>query len=134
MPLLMLDTNICIYVIKNHPREIRRRLEASRPQHIAISSIVAAELWFGVMKSNQRENNERALDDFLGPVEVIDWPAMAARVYGELRARLEAKGRLIGNMDMLIAAHALYEQATLVTGNRSEFARVEGLKIETWDS
>jgi tRNA(fMet)-specific endonuclease VapC len=74
------------------------------------------------------------LDDFLGLVEVIDWPAMAARVYGKLRARLEAQGRLIGNMDMLIAAHALYRQATLVTRNRSEFARVEGLKIETWDS
>jgi tRNA(fMet)-specific endonuclease VapC len=134
MRLLMLDTNICIYVIKNHPPEIRRRLEALRPQNIAISSIVVAELWFGVMKSHQRENNQRALGDFLGLVEVIDWPAMAARVYGELRARLEAKGRLIGNMDMLIAAHALYRHATLVTRNRSEFARVEGLKIETWGS
>jgi tRNA(fMet)-specific endonuclease VapC len=130
---LMLDTNICIYVIKNHPPEIRRRLEALPPQNIAISSIVAAELWFGVMKSHQRQNNRLALRDFLGLVEVHDWPTVAARVYGELRARLEAKGRLIGNMDMLIAAHALYEHATLVTRNRREFARVEGLRIETWE-
>jgi tRNA(fMet)-specific endonuclease VapC len=132
MPLLMLDTNICIYAIKNHPPEIRRRLEAVRPQNLAISSIVAAELWLGVMKSHRRQHNERALGDFFAFVEVVDWPAGAAPIYGELRARLEAKGRVIGNMDMLIAAHALYQQATLVTRNRSEFERVEGLKIEAW--
>jgi tRNA(fMet)-specific endonuclease VapC len=134
MPPLMLDTNICIYAIKKQPPEIRRHLEAVRPREIAISSIVAAELWTGVMKSGRRYHNEQALDQFLGFVEVLGWPPEAARLYGELRGRLEAKGRLIGNMDMLIAAHALHERATLVTRNQREFEIVEGLKIEAWES
>jgi tRNA(fMet)-specific endonuclease VapC len=131
---LMLDTNICIHIIKHHPAEVRRHLSAGRPQDVAISSIVAAELWTGVMKSRARQRNELALMEFLEFVAVLDWPAEAARVYGELRARLEAKGRPIGSLDMLIAAHALHERAVLVTRNRDEFARVEGLKIESWES
>jgi tRNA(fMet)-specific endonuclease VapC len=134
MPRLMLDTNICIYTIKHQPPQVRVRLEAVRPQDVAISGIVAAELWFGVVKSRRRQHNERALRDFLGFVEVVDWPREAAPLYGELRSRLEARGRPIGNMDTLIAAHALYERATLVTRNRGEFERVEGLQIDCWES
>ncbi len=133
MPHLMLDNNICIYTIKRHPPEVRRRLAGLRPMDVAISSTVAAELWTGVMKSSARQRNEQALREFLGFVEVRDWPTEAASIYGEIRAGLEAKGRPIGNMDMLIAAHALHERATLVTRNRAEFSRVEGLNIEGWE-
>ena len=132
MPRLMLDTDICIHAIKRSAPEVRRRLDATRPENVAISSIVAAELWTGVMKSRERQRNQQALRDFLVFVEVLDWPVEVARVYGELMAELEAKGRPIGAMDMLIAAHALYERATLVTRNRDEFTRVHGLNVESW--
>lgn len=128
----MLDTNICIHAIKRDAPDVRRRLEATRPEDVAISSIVAAELWTGVMKSRERQRNEQALREFLAFVEVLDWPAEAAHVYGEIRAGLQARGRSIGAMDLLIAAHALRERATLVTRNRNEFTRIDGLKVETW--
>ncbi len=132
MPRLMLDTNICIHALKRN-MAVQRRLEATRPAEVAISSVVAAELWTGVMKSRERQGNDRALKEFLDFVEVLDWPAEAARVYGEIRAWLEIKGRSIGTMDLLIAAHAIHERATLVTRNRDEFKRVDGLKVESWD-
>ena len=133
MPRLMLDTNICIHAIKRNEPEIVRRLERTQPQDVAISSVVAAELWTGVMKSRERRRNEQALNEFLAFVEVLDWPNDAARVYGEIRAGLEAKGRPIGAMDLLIAAHAIHVRAALATRNRDEFERVEGLRIESWD-
>ncbi|MHB8380821.1 MAG: type II toxin-antitoxin system tRNA(fMet)-specific endonuclease VapC [Candidatus Binataceae bacterium] len=131
---LMLDTNICIHAIKRNAPEVLRRLEKTKPQDAAISSVVAAELWTGVMKSRELKRNEQALKEFLAFVQVLDWPSTAARVYGEIRAALESKGRPIGAMDLLIAAHCLHEQATLVTRNRGEFARVDGLKLEDWKS
>ncbi|HVA68142.1 MAG TPA: type II toxin-antitoxin system VapC family toxin [Candidatus Binataceae bacterium] len=132
MARLMLDTNICIHAIRRDAPEVRRRLEATRLEHVAISSLVAAELWTGVFKSRERHRNELALREFFGFVGILDWPAEAARAYGEIRVALEGRGRMIGAMDLLIAAHALHEGATLVTRNRSEFVRVPGLKIETW--
>jgi tRNA(fMet)-specific endonuclease VapC len=129
---LMLDTNICIHAIKRNAPEVLRRLEKTSPQDVAISSIVAAELWTGVMKSRERQRNERALREFLAFVEVLDWPTEAASVYAEIRAGLEAKGRSIGAMDLLIAAHAVHLRATLVTRNRNEFTRVAGLRVLTW--
>jgi len=129
---LMLDTNICIYAIKGQPPEVRRRLESTRLEDVAISSIVAGELWTGVAKSREHRRNEQALQEFLAFVTVLDWPAGAAAAYGRIRARLESLGHPIGAMDMLIAAHAVHEGATLVTRNRGEFERVAGLKVETW--
>lgn len=131
---LMLDTNICIHAIKRNAPEVLRRLEKTSPQDVAISSVVAAELWTGVMKSRERQRNEQALREFLAFVEILDWPVEAARVYGEIRAELEAKGRSIGAMDLLIAAHAVHERATLVTRNSDGFERVEVLKFETWET
>jgi tRNA(fMet)-specific endonuclease VapC len=128
----MLDTNICIHAIKRNAPEVVRRLEKTIPEDVAISSVVAAELWTGVMESRERGRNERALREFLAFVDVLDFPAEAARAYGEIRAELEAKGRSIGAMDLLIAAHAVHERATLVTRNSDEFARVEQLKVESW--
>jgi tRNA(fMet)-specific endonuclease VapC len=91
----MLDTNICIHAIRRNAPEVIRHLERTRPQDVAISCVVAAELRTGVMKSRERQRNEQALKEFLAFVEVLDWPADAAVVYGEMRATLEAKGRPI---------------------------------------
>ncbi|MBV8138179.1 MAG: type II toxin-antitoxin system VapC family toxin [Deltaproteobacteria bacterium] len=129
----MLDTNICIHAIKRNEPEIVRRLERTRPRDVAISGVVAAELWTGVIKSRERQRNEQALNDFLAFIEVLDWPSEAARVYSEIRTALEAKGRLIGAMDLLIAAHTSHARAVLATRNREEFARVDGLRVERWD-
>ena len=132
MALVMLDSDICIQAMRRNEPAVLRRLSATRPGDVAISSIVAGELWVGVMKSRDRERGARAVSEFLALVEVVGWPPEAARVYGTIRAALEARGRPIGAMDMLIAAHALHERATLVTRNLAEFMRVDGLKVESW--
>ena len=132
MARLMLDTNICVDVMRGRSPETRRHLERTAPGEAAISSIVAAELWTGVMKSRAPAIAADAVRRFMAFVTVLDWPAEAARAYGDIRARLEASGRSIGAMDMLIAAHAIHEKATLVTRNLSEFRRVPGLKLESW--
>jgi tRNA(fMet)-specific endonuclease VapC len=129
---LMLDTNICVDVMRGRSPEIRRHLERTVPGEAAISSIVAAELWTGVMNSRAPAIAADAVRRFMAFVTVLDWPAEAAQAYGDTRARLEASGRSIGAMDMLIAAHAIHEKATLVTRNLSEFRRVPALKLESW--
>jgi len=128
----MLDTDICVDVMRGRSPAVRSRLECTVPGEIAVSAIVTAELWTGVTKSRELKASENELREFLSYVEVLDWPAEAARIYGGIRARLEAAGNLIGAMDMLIAAHAIHEKAALVTRNLSEFRRVAGLKLENW--
>jgi tRNA(fMet)-specific endonuclease VapC len=128
----MLDSDVCIDVMRRRSPKARRRLERSKPGEVAISSIVAAELWTGAAKSREPERAAQALREFLAYVTVLDWPAEAAVVYGKIRAGLESEDRVIGAMDILIAAHAVYESATLVTRNRDEFERVAGLKLATW--
>jgi tRNA(fMet)-specific endonuclease VapC len=132
MPRLMLDTNHCIYIMKREPSEVVRQFERITPGSIAISSLVVAELCYGIAKSRNKLLSEKALGDFLTYLPSLSWPREAAPIYGELRAKLERIGRPIGSMDMLIAAHALYEDATLITNNRAEFARVAGLRLENW--
>jgi len=132
MPRLMLDTDICIYAMRRRPALVQRRLESLDPSEVAISCMVAAELWFGVMKSQFQLRSEAALLSFLSRVTVLDWPARAARLYGSIRAHLERRGTPIGEEDMLIAAHALHEDLPLVTNSREEFRRVPGLKVESW--
>lgn len=129
---VMLDSDICIHVMRRNAPEVLRRLSAFSPENVSISSIVAGELWVGVMKSRDRERSALAVKELLTLVEIVGWPPKAARAYGEIRAGLEAKGRPIGAMDMLIAAHPLPERATLVTRNLAEFARVEWPKVENW--
>jgi tRNA(fMet)-specific endonuclease VapC len=131
MPRLMLDSDICIDVMRERST-VRARLERIDREDVAVSSIVAAELWTGVSKSTNPGRSRNAVIAFLAYVTVLDWPGEAATAYGELRARLEAVGRSIGAMDLLIAAHALHERAILVTRNLSEFRRISGLKIESW--
>jgi tRNA(fMet)-specific endonuclease VapC len=128
----MLDSDICVYAINDRPQGVRRRLATMRQEDVAVSSVVAAELWAGVAKSRERSRNARALSGFFSGLSVRDWPTDAAPIYGEIKAALERAGRLIGGMDMLIAAHALCENAVLVTNNQAEFRRVKGLRLENW--
>ena len=132
MPRLMLDSDICIDVMRGRSPAIRNRLERTDRDDVAVSSIVAAELWTGVSKSPNPEGSRDAVLALLAYITVIDWPGEAATTYGEIRAELEASGRSIGAMDLLIAAHALHERAILVTRNLSEFRQASGLRIETW--
>lgn len=129
---LMLDTNICIYIIKQKPAEVLVRFADYEVGDIAISSITVAELQCGIMKSKQPGRNQQALDQFLFPLSTLDFDRAAAVSYGECRAALESQGRPIGALDMLIAAHALSRGLTLVTNNTGEFSRIPGLTTENW--
>lgn len=128
----MLDTDTCISLIKARPDKISRRLSRLPVEDVGISSIVAAELWYGVALSEKKKQNEAALQDFLDFVKVLDWPTGACPVYGRIRAHLKKKGTLIGAMDLLIASHASFLNAVLVTNNTREFDRVPELKMENW--
>lgn len=131
MPGYMLDTNICIFVMAGRGAALAERFEAES-ERLCISSVTLAELSYGVEKSAARERNRRALDGFVARLEVLGFDDGAARVYGALRARLERDGRVIGPYDMMIAAHAVSRGLTVVTNNRREFDRVEGLAVEDW--
>jgi tRNA(fMet)-specific endonuclease VapC len=130
--ILLLDTNICIYLIKKHPTEVLRRFEEYEVGDIGISSITAAELHFGAQKSQQPDKNLQALEQFLLPLAVVPFGGEAVIAYGRLRAHLEKQGTPIGSLDTLIAAHALGLDLTLVTNNLREFERVPDLKVENW--
>ena len=128
----MLDTDACIALIKNRPISMRSRLSLLTPEDVGISSIVAAELWFGVANSQKKKKNESALKDFLEFVTLLGWHSEAAPLYGQIRAHLQKLGTPIGAMDMLIASHALFLDTVLVTNNTREFDRIPDLKIENW--
>jgi tRNA(fMet)-specific endonuclease VapC len=128
----LLGTNICIALIKDRPEFLRSRLTGFSTDEVGVSAIVVAELWYGVSLSQKKRQNESALRDFLDYVSVLDWPAEAGPTYGRLRAMLQKAGTPIGAMDLLIASHALWLDATLVTNNVKEFRRVPNLRIEDW--
>ena len=134
MILYMLDTNICIYIIKQKPANVINRFKQLRISSIAISSITLSELEYGVMKSSKPDQNQLALSQFVAPLEILPYGDDAAQHYGNLRAHLEKQGTPIGSLDTLIAAHALSVNCTLVTNNEKEFARAPGLQIENWIS
>ena len=128
----MLDTNICIGLIRNKPQSLIARLTACIPGEVGVSAITIAELAHGAQKSNRVEENISALEQFLYPLEVADFDQRASAAYGLVRAFLEHKGKIIGSMDLLIGAHALSLDAILVTNNTSEFKRIPNLNIEDW--
>ena len=129
---LLLDTNICIYLIKKKPPSVLRHFDAYQASTIGISSITVAELEFGVQKSRYPSQNQEALEQFLLPLVILDFDHQAARAYGKLRALLESRGKVIGALDMLIAAHALSQDLPLATNNAKKFSRVPGLKVFDW--
>lgn len=128
----LLDTNICIYIIKQKPPEVLQKFQTYNVGDIGISSISVAELEFGVYKSQFPEKNQQALEQFLLPLKIVDFDAGAANMYGNIRAILEKQGTPIGSLDTLIAAHALSLGITLITNNVKEFSRVPNLKLENW--
>ncbi len=128
----MLDTNICIYLIKQKPPKVLKHFKSHTIGDIGISSITLAELRYGVAKSQHVEKNQQALDEFILPLEIEDFNEKAAEEYGTVRTDLEKAGKPIGSMDMLIGAHALAIGATLVTNNTKEFKQVKNLKVVDW--
>ena len=127
----MLDTNICIYVINSRPEKVLTRFRQERLGDIAISSVTAAELAFGVAKSGSARNRQ-GLEMFLSTLEILPFDEAAIWHYGDLRADLELRGQSIGSLDTMIAAHALTTDTILVTNNTREFERVPGLRLENW--
>ncbi len=129
---LMLDTNVCIYLIKEHPPSVLERFASHAVGDIGISVMTLAELEYGASKSSRPARNREALDQFISPLEVASFDRRATAAYGNLRSTLEKKGQSIGSMDLLIAAHALSLDVRLVTRNVREFGRVPGLSVEDW--
>jgi len=128
---ILLDTNICIYIINAKPPAVLARFQQYRLGDIGVCSVVAAELAFGVAKSGSLRNRQ-ALEMFLAPLAILPFDDAAVWAYGDLRAELERRGTPIGSLDTMIAAHALSLQARLVTNNTREFAKVPGLQLDNW--
>jgi tRNA(fMet)-specific endonuclease VapC len=127
----MLDTNICIYVIKNYPPTLRERFN-SLAEGLCISSITLAELHFGAEKSARRVENLEAIAQFAARLDVLPFPPKAAAHFGQIRAHVERLGRPVGPLDILIGAHARAEGLTVVTNNAREFERLPGVQVENW--
>lgn len=128
----MLDTNICIYILKEHPLKVKHKFV--EVENICISSVTYGELCFGIENGAADMQKERwnQLDLFTQCLEIESWDDSAARCYGSIRSLLKKQGNLIGNNDLLIAAHASSRQAVLVTNNMKEFERVPNLLLENW--
>ncbi len=128
----MLDTNSCIYVLKNHSDKLRRKFKAIK--NICISPITYGELCFGIENgdSSSKDIRWKQLDVFTQRLLIDPWDEDAARHYGSIRALLKTQGNLIGNNDLLIASHARSMNAVLVTNNVGEFSRVPNLSVENW--
>lgn len=127
----LLDTNICIYALKQN-QAVLRRLLAERPIDIGLSVITEAELRTGAAKSASPTKTTRLLENFLRPLTLVDFTSDDARTYATVRAKLEHAGTPIGPLDTLIAAQAVYRKLTLVSNNEREFKRVSGLRLENW--
>lgn len=128
----LLDTNICIYLIKKKPANLIAHLKQVIEKGLGISSITLSELEYGVQKSAHLQRNKLNLLRFLAPFDILPYDEKAAGEYGKIRVNLERKGKIIGNMDLMIGAHAKSLQTILVTNNEREFSRIEGLRIENW--
>ena len=128
----MLDTDICIYIIKRKPLHVLERLESIQPDQLSMSAITFAELMNGAKKSQRVEANVSRLNALGEILEICSFDQQAAVAYGDVRSSLEKRGEVIGPHDLLIAAHALSLDRTLITNNEREFKRVEGLKVDNW--
>lgn len=128
----MLDTNICIYLAKNQHPQVTARFERLKPEQLVMSAITYGELQYGANKSNQRSRTLSQLAELIQYIPVENLSPSAAEAYGEIRATLEKQGRMIGNNDLWIAAHAMAMNVTLATNNEHEFLRVTGTSVENW--
>ncbi len=128
----LLDTNICIFAIKKRPEIVLKRIKDKIKDGIYISSLTVAELEFGVENSQKIENNRIALIKFLSIFNILNFDDSDAVDYGRLKTDLKRQGKIIGPIDMLLAAQALNKELIFVTNNVKEFERVKRLKIEDW--
>lgn len=128
----MLDTDICSYVIKKRPQNIEETFKKSDDDELCISVITEAELLYGLAKKPENKKLHILVHEFLEKITILDWDADAAKEYAKLAAELDKKGKPIGSMDMMIAAHALSIKAILVSNNLRHFANVPKLKTENW--
>ncbi len=131
MPVYMLDTDICIYVLKRRPPELREQFDRLA-EELSISSVTLAELYYGAEKSSRQVANRHAVEEFAARLEVLPFSADAAVHYGRVRAELERAGRPCGPYDMMIGAHARSAGLTVVTNNLREFERMPGVHVENW--
>ena len=127
----MLDTNLCIRVLRDRPSAIRERFNLNT-EALCISTIVLTELLHGAAKSARPEHHRREVEAFAGRLTVLPFDAAAADHAADIRATLERQGRIIGAYDLLIAAQARALGLVVITGNLDEFGRVEGLRCEDW--
>lgn len=128
----LFDTDICVQLLRGKEPGLFARLRKLKVDVVAISTITLAELQFGVARSARPDHHATLLAQFLAPLAIVPFDAMAAQAYGAMRTTVERNGCPIGPLDTLIAAHALSIPCTLVTRNQREFRRVEGLHLETW--
>ena len=128
----LLDTNICVFVIRQKLSHLVYRCRLFAPGELAISTVTLAELRFGADKSRDAPRNHAAINLFVAPLEIAEFDVAAAEEYGRIRADLERRGLPIGALDTLIAAHARSLGIPLVTNNTTEFSRVTGLSVEDW--
>jgi tRNA(fMet)-specific endonuclease VapC len=132
MNLYMLHTDTCSYIFRKRPARVLAHFRRLAMEQICISVVTYAELLYGVERSSSKRINRPIVDDFVRHLDVIGWDESAAEQYGRIRADLEAEGKPIGAMDMMIAAHAKSIKAVLITNNQRHFARIKRLKIEDW--
>jgi tRNA(fMet)-specific endonuclease VapC len=128
----MLDTNICIYIIKNSPVAVRQKFEAISARDLVLSMVTFAELRYGAEKSQSKARALEKIEQLTKTIEIADMNEAAAEHYAHIRASLESQGKPIGNNDLWLAAHARANGWVLVTNNTREFCRVEGLVVENW--
>lgn len=128
----MLDTNIASFYIKGKSVLLDKKMTMVNPNELCISMITQAELYYGLEKANNPVRLTHLVEKFLSQITILDWDDNASRHYAIIRADLEKQGKVIGNMDMLISAHALAENLTIITNNVGEFSRVKGLAVQDW--
>ena len=128
----LLDTNICVFVIRGKSPLVLQRFVQSLPDELSISTVTLAELRYGADKSSNPGKNHSALNAFLAPIQIIGFDSECADYYGRLRSDLERRGLPIGPLDTMIAAQSLRLHVPLVTNNTGEFSRVPGLQLEDW--
>jgi tRNA(fMet)-specific endonuclease VapC len=128
----LLDTNICIYLIKKHPPEVLARFQQIQLKQLYIPTITLFELYYGIEKNNSHQRNMLALENFIAPLTVVDFTLDAAKKAATIRNTLQKQGTPIGAYDIQIAAIALSLDMILLTNNTREFERVNGLKLENW--
>jgi len=128
----MLDTDTCSYILRAHPGGAVARFKQAARDEIVMSSVVLAELYYGAALLPNRAVLRRNIEEFVRRLLLLPWDAVAADHYGDIRAALERRGRPIGGMDLMIAAHARSRHAVLVTNNLKHFRRVPDLKVENW--